>query len=111
MEYFLVHYRWVLVVFFLLPMSFFYDIYYYTRSWIIFKLSSAPREHNRRVKEVQKQVREWADGNKEVHMCTARPGWQTISFREGAYKKTFHKVKINLVDILEIDTKKAECSM
>lgn len=39
-------------------------------------------------------------------MCTARPGWQTISFREGAYKKTCHKVAINLVDILRIDTEK-----
>nr|XP_045626097.1 delta(24)-sterol reductase-like isoform X3 [Procambarus clarkii] len=36
-------------------------------------------------------------------MCTARPGWQTISFREGAYKKKFYKVAINMVDILEID--------
>ncbi|MPC81827.1 Delta(24)-sterol reductase [Portunus trituberculatus] len=39
-------------------------------------------------------------------MCTARPGWQTISFREGAYKKTCHKVAINLVDVLQIDTEK-----
>lgn len=106
LEYMLIHYRWVIVIFFLLPASFFYDIYYYTRSWIIFKLNSAPQQHDRRVKEVQKQVREWNDGPKDVPMCTARPGWQTISFREGAYKKTFHKVAINMVDILEIDTKK-----
>ena len=36
-------------------------------------------------------------------MCTGRPGWQTISFRQPAYKKTNFKVDINLVDILEID--------
>ena len=39
-------------------------------------------------------------------MCTSRPGWQTISFREPAYKKTFNKIDINLVDVLQIDTKK-----
>ncbi|XP_037092435.1 delta(24)-sterol reductase-like isoform X2 [Pollicipes pollicipes] len=39
----------------------------------------------------------------EVPMCTARPGWQTISFRQPKYKKTFCKIDINLVDILDID--------
>ncbi|XP_071539528.1 delta(24)-sterol reductase-like isoform X2 [Panulirus ornatus] len=103
-EYILIHYRWVLVIFFLLPASLIYDIYYYTRSWIIFKLSSAPHHHGRRVQEVQRQVCEWNKSSQDVPMCTARPGWQTISFREGAYKKTFFKVAINMVDILEIDT-------
>ncbi|XP_042214180.1 delta(24)-sterol reductase-like [Homarus americanus] len=106
LEFLLVHYRWVIVIFFLLPASFFYDIYYYSRSWIVFKLSSAPQHHGRRVQEVQKQVREWNETDQVVPMCTARPGWQTISFREGAYKKTLHKVAINMVDILEIDTNK-----
>lgn len=36
-------------------------------------------------------------------MCTARPGWQTMSFRVPKYKKTHFNVKVNLVDILEID--------
>nr|XP_045626096.1 delta(24)-sterol reductase-like isoform X2 [Procambarus clarkii] len=103
LEYLLLHYRWVIVIFFLLPASFFYDIYYYTRSWLVFRLSSAPRHHESRVKDVQRQVREWHASGQDVPMCTARPGWQTISFREGAYKKKFYKVAINMVDILEID--------
>ncbi|KAB7501494.1 Delta(24)-sterol reductase [Armadillidium nasatum] len=81
-EYILINHRWVIVVFFLLPLSFIYDIYYNTRSWLIFKLI------------------------RQIPMCTARPGWQTISFRVPAYKSTFNKIKINLVDILEIDTRK-----
>ncbi|KAK4319169.1 hypothetical protein Pmani_009871 [Petrolisthes manimaculis] len=105
-EYILIHYRWVIVIFFLLPASFLYDIYYYTRSWIIFKFNSAPQQHDMKVRDVQMQVGEWCAGDQDVPMCTARPGWQTISFREGAYKKTFHKISINLVDILEIDTQK-----
>ncbi|XP_063852510.1 delta(24)-sterol reductase-like [Scylla paramamosain] len=103
LEYVLIHYRWVIVIFFLLPASFLYDIYYYTRSWVVFKLSSAPQHHDKKVATVQKQVQAW---NGETPMCTARPGWQTISFREGAYKKTCHKVAINLVDVLQIDTEK-----
>jgi hypothetical protein len=39
-------------------------------------------------------------------MCTARPGWQTISFRKPKYKDTFFNVKVNLVDILELDIKR-----
>lgn len=39
-------------------------------------------------------------------MCTARPGWQTISFRQPKYKKTLFNVKVNLMDVLEIDTEK-----
>ncbi|XP_066995302.2 delta(24)-sterol reductase isoform X2 [Anabrus simplex] len=35
-------------------------------------------------------------------MCTARPGWQTMSFRQPKYKQTMHKIEVNLVDILEI---------
>ena len=37
-------------------------------------------------------------------MCTARPGWQTISPQNMSYKSRMFPVKINLVDILEIDT-------
>ncbi|XP_069949667.1 delta(24)-sterol reductase-like isoform X2 [Cherax quadricarinatus] len=104
LEYILLHYRWVVVVFFLLPASLCFDVYYYTRSWIIFKLNSAPEHHEIRVKDVQRQVREWNINSEAVPMCTARPGWQSISFREAAYKKAFHKIQINMVDILEIDT-------
>ena len=39
-------------------------------------------------------------------MCTARPGWQTISPQNMDYKKRMHQVSINLVDIVKIDTEK-----
>ncbi|XP_076057489.1 delta(24)-sterol reductase-like [Oratosquilla oratoria] len=104
LEYILIHYRWVIVVLFLLPVSFFYDLWYYARSWVIFQLNSAPGSHSQKVREVQRQVREWIANGRQERMCTARPGWQTISFREGAYKKTLHKVSINMIDIIKIDT-------
>ena len=39
-------------------------------------------------------------------MCTARPTWQTMSFRRAKYKKTMFTVDVNLVDILDLDTEK-----
>ena len=54
--YVIINYRWILVCFFLLPISFIYDFYYYARSWIIFKLNSAPEKHQERVQYIQKQV-------------------------------------------------------
>lgn len=56
LAYILIHYRWVFVCFFLLPLSLVYDIYHLARSWIIFKLNSAPQKHDERVKFVQQQV-------------------------------------------------------
>ena len=39
-------------------------------------------------------------------MCTARPGWQNISFRRGKYKKTLTNIEINLIDILDVNTER-----
>lgn len=55
-EYILINYRWVFVCFFLLPISFVYDIWFYFRNYIVFALSSAPKQHDNKVKRVQKQV-------------------------------------------------------
>jgi len=106
-EHFIIHYRWVMVIF-LLPLSFVYDIYHYARSYIVFKLSSAPKQHLKKVANVQRQVRQWRDnpGEKKT-MCTARPGWQTMNTSMTIkYKERMHQININLVDILDIDTEK-----
>uniref|UniRef100_A0A2P2HY56 Delta(24)-sterol reductase n=2 Tax=Hirondellea gigas TaxID=1518452 RepID=A0A2P2HY56_9CRUS len=102
----LIHYRWVFVVLFLLPLSALYDIYFYVRSWLIFRVNSAPRQHGRRLQHVQRQVKAWHDSGQQQHMCTARPGWQTISFRQAKYKQIYTNISINMIDILELDTQK-----
>lgn len=56
MEILLVDYRWIIVCFFLLPMSFLYNLWFYVRNAIIFHLNSAPRAHNQKVKKIQQQV-------------------------------------------------------
>ncbi|CAL4063547.1 unnamed protein product, partial [Meganyctiphanes norvegica] len=107
MEYFLVHYRWVLVVFFLLPMSFFYDIYYYTRSWIIFKLSSAPREHVKRVKEVQEQVLKLQDHMMTIVICPSDLEWM-FDVKECIYgkEKITKKIKTDMVELFSQEPQK-----
>ncbi|XP_064138091.1 delta(24)-sterol reductase isoform X2 [Loxodonta africana] len=106
LEFVLIHQRWVFVCLFLLPLSLIFDICYYVRAWVVFKLSSAPRLHEQRVRDIQKQVREWKEQGSKTFMCTGRPGWLTISLRVGKYKKIHKNIMINLMDILEVDTKK-----
>ncbi|CAH2006232.1 unnamed protein product [Acanthoscelides obtectus] len=55
-EYILVHYRWLFVCIFLLPVSFLFNIWLYARNWIVFNLSSAPKQHDIKVRNVQKQI-------------------------------------------------------
>lgn len=73
LEHVIVHYRWVFVMF-LLPVSLVYDIYHAVRSYVIFKLNSAPKQHKQKVGYVQSQVRHWKDTGADRPMCTARPG-------------------------------------
>lgn len=57
MEILLVDYRWLVVCFFLLPMSFLYNLWFYTRNRVIFYLNSAPRAHDEKVSKIQRQVK------------------------------------------------------
>ena len=76
-EHIIINYRWVFVMF-LLPVSFFYDMYFAMRSFIIFKLNSAPQKHLEKVRNIQNQIKEWRDSGMLKPMCTARPGNQII---------------------------------
>lgn len=100
------NYRWVFVCLFLLPISVVYDVFMYIRTWLIFKLNSAPKQHDKKVQYVQQQVKAWCEDGMKTKMCTARPGWMNISFRRGLYKKTMTNIEVNLLDIIEVDTKK-----
>lgn len=56
MEVILIDYRWVIVCFLLLPMSFLYNLWFYVRNIIIFHMNSAPRAHDEKVRRIQRQV-------------------------------------------------------
>jgi len=104
-EHIIVHYRFIFVMF-LLPVSFLYDIWFYTRNKIVFAMSSAPTKHKEKVLGIQRQVREYHASGDGKGMCTGRPGWQTISPQNMEYKKRMFPININLVDILKIDPDK-----
>jgi hypothetical protein len=55
-EYILVEYRWVVVITLLMPLSLLWKIWSTLRSYVVFKLNSAPKMHDKKVKNVQKQV-------------------------------------------------------
>lgn len=103
-EYIVVEYRWVLVIVALLPLSALWKVWSIIRNYVVFKLNSAPKLHDKKVQEVQRQVKAWLSGDRKTRLCTARPSWQTMCFRHGLYKKTFTNIKVNLVDVLEVDT-------
>ncbi len=52
------------------------------------------------------QVKAWRDDGCRSRMCTARPGWMAVSFRVAKYKKTLRNIDVNLIDILEVDSKR-----
>ncbi|XP_013773171.1 delta(24)-sterol reductase-like isoform X1 [Limulus polyphemus] len=104
LENILINYRWIFVCFFLLPLSTIYNVWFYARNWLIFKLGSAPKQHNLRVRDIQRQVKEWRAAGGKTPMCTGRPGWLTMSLRLGQYKKKLHQIYLPLMDVLDIDT-------
>ena len=100
-------YRGFFVTIFVLPISLLFKGGLGARNRLVFRMNSAPGKHAQKVANVQKQVRNWKkDTGGSVPMCTARPAWQAMSLKQGNYKKTHFRVKINLPDILEIDEQK-----
>jgi delta24-sterol reductase len=104
---FLIKYRGIFVVLFVLPASLIFKAYMGSRNKLVFWLNSAPDKHGQKVAEVQQQVKNWQKETQgKIPMCTARPGWQAMSLKQGNYKKTHYRVNVNLQDILKIDQQK-----
>ncbi|KAG5190685.1 hypothetical protein JKP88DRAFT_271415 [Tribonema minus] len=103
-EYVINNHRWAFCLI-LLPISAAFDAWLKLKHvYTFWTRERAPAKHKERVAEVQRQVRVWAESGAKGTMCTARPGWQTMSLRIGKYKATSRNIKIDLFDILEVDT-------
>ena len=76
-EHIILHYRLVFVVL-MLPVSLLYDLWFSLRGRLVFLLHSRPRKHREKVERLQREVRE----------------------------RRLSPVKVNLVDILEVDTRR-----
>ncbi|RKP23159.1 24-dehydrocholesterol reductase [Syncephalis pseudoplumigaleata] len=103
LEFFTEHRGWVLVGT-VLPLSFLFDHYFRVRNWYYRHFLSAPHLHDVRVREVQRQVCAWNEAGRQKPMVTARPPWLAMSLRVESFKESCEKIKINLHDILEVDT-------
>jgi delta24-sterol reductase len=93
------------VTFFVLPFSLGFDLWFDTRAWVIMKLFSAPKLHLKRVQDVSQQIQEWRKNGARGKLCTARGGWQSITFGNREYKSKSHQIRVNLFDILELNEK------
>ena len=94
------------VLFFVLPFSLMFDVYFALRAFLIMKFYSAPHLHAQKVSKIQKQVKAWYDSGEKTKLCTARGGWQSISPQMRKYKNKSTRININLYDILDLDEKK-----
>ena len=113
LEYVLTHYRGLLCLFFLLPLSVAFELFLYLRNTVNFLLRArAPKKHAAKVRAICDQVRAWGrdqeeatgEKQKKERMCSARPGWQTMSLRVGLYKKTYRNIQlVALTEVLEVD--------
>ncbi|MCE3215155.1 Delta(24)-sterol reductase, partial [Datura stramonium] len=103
---FLVQFRWIAVVFFVLPFSCLYYFSIYLADVRSARKSDEQRqkEHEENVKEVVERLGQ-RDASKDGLVCTARPPWVVIGMRNCDYKRARHfKVDLSKFrNILEIN--------
>ncbi len=95
-----------IILLIVLPLSFLSEAYMEVRDWGYRNFLFSNNVHEKRVKDVQEQVKEW--NQKELKgrrlMSTARPRWKTLSTRlDESSKDDFYKIHLNLTDILYLD--------
>eukprot|EP00457_Paulinella_chromatophora_P003862 gb/GEZN01003870.1/.p1 GENE.gb/GEZN01003870.1/~~gb/GEZN01003870.1/.p1 ORF type:complete len:541 (+),score=51.93 gb/GEZN01003870.1/:28-1650(+) len=100
LEELITEYRGIFVVLFVLPLSFCFDLALKFRAYLIHQFFSAPLLHDKRVKDIQTQVRAHALRNDGTKMCTRRPGWMSISPGFRSYKAVSNQIAVDLYDIL-----------
>lgn len=97
--YILTNHRSAVVTIFGLPLSLLFDTVLRVRSKYMTLFYSAPHLHDERVRTIQQKVQNRP--NKDAPLCTARPGWMSISLSYRTYKKKWDAIEMPLYDILE----------
>jgi delta24-sterol reductase len=100
--YILTEHRSAVVTIFGLPLSLLWDCALKVRASYIQCFKSAPHLHDARVRTIQQEVQNRK--NKNAPLCTARPGWASVSLSYRNYKKKWNAIEMPLYDILDIDT-------
>jgi delta24-sterol reductase len=101
---FLIRFRWLFVVPVLLPLSVLFKLWWSARERYIRTLGHAPERHDARVADIQHQIGHWRASGARGLLCTSRPSWMTMSSRIARYKRPENAIRIELNDILDIDT-------
>lgn len=101
-----VQFRWIIVIFVVLPISFtLYFLTYLGDVWSEWKsYEKRQKEHDENVKKVQKRLSE-RNPSKDGLVCTARKPWIAVGMRNVDYKRARHfEVDLSAFrNILEID--------
>lgn len=100
--YVMTEHRSLVVTTFVLPLSFLWDTARCARARVVRLLRPVKVVHETKVADIVAQVRRRPTG---APMCTARPGWMSISLSSRSYKENpkWAPIQMNLMDILHID--------
>ncbi len=102
----------------IVPLSVLYDVYWYFRTRqvelsvgagcpkgsvrpcnspspfrFVFAFRAPSAKHEDKVRDVQRQVRQWRAEGAKKPMCTARPQWKTITIQMVTYKERMHQIR------------------
>ncbi|RCI12967.1 hypothetical protein L249_0489 [Ophiocordyceps polyrhachis-furcata BCC 54312] len=103
---FCVRHRGWFLAFTMVPLSFAHEQYSRLRNWYHGAFLATPHLHDARVHQVQQQVWAWNQAGRKRPMVTARAPWLSVSVRVESYKDTCDKIRVNLSNILEVDTER-----
>jgi delta24-sterol reductase len=97
-------YRTWVVMFFVIPLTFVVETIIYIRNRIVWAFFATTKLHDQRVRKIQEQIRKWDKDGRKKKLCTARPGYATMSLRNATFKDECNRIHVHLPDILELNT-------
>ena len=86
LNYITVNHIWVFTIFFV-PISLVYDCIATLRTHLVYFYTDTSTSHEERVKNVQRQVRDYIKSGSDKGMCTSRPAWKSVSLQPQVVKK------------------------
>ena len=100
----LTRHRGIVIFLFAVPVSFLFQKAQDLRNWIYRNFFATSKLHDRKVREIQVEVKRARQEGKM--MCTARAPWKTMSLRKVTYKDDYARISVNLKNILKLDPEK-----
>lgn len=83
---FLLDFRWIAVIFVVLPLSWLVFRYNRIRDWWLYEVRQHRIDHAKKVEGIKEQLRKYRESGSTAKLCTARANWATTSLRYPTYK-------------------------